>query len=203
MDWPTFFHKFLHDLVNPLAGAQVQFELLRLGITPTKAVIPEVETQLNRIQDLIEATREMVSLTAETNVSPLTADDLNFVQAELESTYSTLEYTIPWDACEGAIISRDHFLRTFTLLLENAFEQEASEVVFEPTMEGLKITDNGKPFTDKALDHALTPFFSSKKEGIGLGLSLASHIMESYQGKLTLNQTNSPKKAYLLLCLPR
>jgi signal transduction histidine kinase len=50
------------------------------------------------------------------------------------------------------------------------------------------------------LDNALTPLFTTKKQGHGLGLSLCDDIIQLHQGKLTISNTNAG--ALLSITLP-
>ena len=50
----------------------------------------------------------------------------------------------------------------------------------------LEVTDNGKGIPSQNLERIFDPFFSTKDDpsGVGLGLSLAHHIVEAHHGKL-------------------
>lgn len=48
----------------------------------------------------------------------------------------------------------------------------------------LEVTDNGKGIPEKELDEIFIPFFSTKKEGSGIGLSLSKQIISSHNGNI-------------------
>ena len=48
------------------------------------------------------------------------------------------------------------------------------------------VRDNGPGFYLGFTEEALTPFATTKPEGLGLGLSLARSIVEAHGGKLTI-----------------
>ena len=65
----------------------------------------------------------------------------------------------------------------------------------------ITVTDTGGGFSDKALTHALEPFFTTKGgEGSGLGLSMAYDLTKLSGGNLKLG--NSPDGAIITLRLP-
>lgn len=51
----------------------------------------------------------------------------------------------------------------------------------------LQIIDNGKGISSEILDRIFVPFFSTKKDGSGIGLSLCKQIMLLHKGKIQIN----------------
>ena len=51
----------------------------------------------------------------------------------------------------------------------------------------IKIKDNGKGIPDEIIDDVFIPFFSTKKNGSGIGLSLCQQIMFLHKGKIQIN----------------
>ncbi|MEX0600591.1 MAG: ATP-binding protein, partial [Rhodothermales bacterium] len=49
----------------------------------------------------------------------------------------------------------------------------------------IRVTDNGPGIVPEALDKIFIPFFTTKKEGSGIGLSLSREIMRQHGGTLT------------------
>jgi signal transduction histidine kinase len=55
----------------------------------------------------------------------------------------------------------------------------------------IKVTDNGKGIPEELLDKIFIPFFSSKKKGSGIGLSLCQQIMFLHKGKIQVNSVEN------------
>ncbi|WP_168122150.1 ATP-binding protein [Paenibacillus sp. HB172176] len=51
------------------------------------------------------------------------------------------------------------------------------------------IRDNGYGMTEKQCRDVFTPFYTTKDEGLGLGLSISYRIIEAHNGKISLNST--------------
>jgi signal transduction histidine kinase len=89
-------------------------------------------------------------------------------------------------------------------VLKNAKEANQSQCVItvSKTNNGkeqkINIQDNGPGFYN--LDNALTPLYTTKKQGHGLGLSLCDDIVQLHQGRLKINNTKAG--ALLLITLP-
>lgn len=50
---------------------------------------------------------------------------------------------------------------------------------------GIEVTDTGPGFSADAADHLFEPFRTTKKQGMGLGLSISRSIVEAHGGELT------------------
>ncbi len=51
----------------------------------------------------------------------------------------------------------------------------------------IKISDNGKGIPEEIMENIFVPFFSTKKNGSGIGLSLCKQIMLLHKGKIQIN----------------
>lgn len=82
-------------------------------------------------------------------------------------------------------------------LLKNALESESDpdhvELSVEPVGKGwqISVSDRGKGMSDESLASALLPFYSTKKTGSGLGLSLCREIADAHDGRIGLHNRES------------
>jgi|GEM_PF-3606501 len=199
MDWPAFIRKLLHDLVNPLAGSKMHLELLVLGASTPEEATPELESQLERIQKIIEETRELVALDASIEAPALSKTELQKIDTRLGQIFPDIDYVLPVSFLAGLCIPARYVEVIFTVLLKNACEAEASEIMFEISENTILCRDNGSPFTENNRERALTPFFSSKPDATGLGLNVVQYILENYQGEISVQPHTSPKGGVIVL----
>lgn len=95
---------------------------------------------------------------------------------------------------EGMIISMDERLIEQVLinLVKNAMEAlketEQPGITFSAEKKGdeilLMVSDNGSGISSEQLDHIFIPFYSTREEGSGVGLSFAQHIMRLHGGRI-------------------
>jgi len=64
----------------------------------------------------------------------------------------------------------------------NAYTNEKGRVV-------IRVKDNGPGIDPEALDKIFIPFYSTKKTGSGIGLSLSRQIMRRHEGSITVKST--------------
>jgi signal transduction histidine kinase len=62
----------------------------------------------------------------------------------------------------------------------------------------IKLADNGSGMPDDVLDKIFVPFFSTKKNGSGIGLSLCKQIMRVHKGNITVQSKENEGTAFYL-----
>ncbi|PJB81899.1 MAG: hypothetical protein CO090_02940 [Acidobacteria bacterium CG_4_9_14_3_um_filter_49_7] len=62
----------------------------------------------------------------------------------------------------------------------------------------LRITDNGPGIDQDAMDKIFIPFFTTKKNGAGIGLSLSRQIMRVHKGSITAASVPGVATTFLL-----
>ena len=62
----------------------------------------------------------------------------------------------------------------------------------------ISVKDNGTGIDPEALEKIFIPFFTTKKTGSGIGLSLSRQIMRQHQGTLTVKSTVGKGTEFLM-----
>jgi two-component system, NtrC family, nitrogen regulation sensor histidine kinase NtrY len=73
----------------------------------------------------------------------------------------------------------------------NAYSNEKGRAV-------ISVKDNGAGIDSEALEKIFIPFFSTKKTGSGIGLSLSKQIMRQHEGNITVKSTLGEGTEFLL-----
>ena len=89
-------------------------------------------------------------------------------------------------------------------LVKNAVQAEARNVVItaqltpsEQTV--ISVTNDGLPISRESQDEIFVPFFTTKQEGTGIGLSLSRQIMRLHNGSLTLTKSDESGTVFTLM----
>ena len=113
-------------------------------------------------------------------------------------TYEELSDDIILYADEGQIT------QILINLVKNALQAEASKIVVsaqitpsEQTV--ISITNDGLPISRESQDEIFVPFYTTKQEGTGIGLSLSRQIMRLHNGSLTLTKSDDKSTVFTLL----
>jgi nitrogen fixation/metabolism regulation signal transduction histidine kinase len=62
----------------------------------------------------------------------------------------------------------------------------------------IKVADNGRGITEEVVEKIFIPFFTTKQQGSGIGLSLSRQIMRQHKGTLRVNSTPNEKTVFKL-----
>jgi len=62
----------------------------------------------------------------------------------------------------------------------------------------LRISDNGAGMTEEVMEKIFIPFFSTKKTGSGIGLSLCKQIMMLHKGNIQVQSKIDEGTAFIL-----
>ncbi len=62
----------------------------------------------------------------------------------------------------------------------------------------LTVQDNGPPIPDSVLDQVFVPFFTTKRDGSGIGLSLSRQIMTAHGGEIAISSDESGTRVSLV-----
>jgi two-component system, NtrC family, nitrogen regulation sensor histidine kinase NtrY len=107
-------------------------------------------------------------------------------KVELEITYNPKDKKINIDAqlIEQVLIN---LIKNAIEALENT-DKPIISIEVSSTKYGSSITvhDNGPGIPEEAMDNIFTPFYTTKKDGSGIGLSLSRQIMKLHHGKISV-----------------
>jgi two-component system nitrogen regulation sensor histidine kinase NtrY len=63
----------------------------------------------------------------------------------------------------------------------------------------MKVQDNGEGIEEDLLNQIFVPFFSTRKNGSGIGLSLSKNIMKMHEGDLKVQSQEGLGTSFLML----
>jgi signal transduction histidine kinase len=66
----------------------------------------------------------------------------------------------------------------------------------------IEVEDNGTGFTPEAIQHAPSPFFTTRNVGLGLGLTVTRKIVETHHGKLEILPPKTGSSGVVRISLP-
>jgi signal transduction histidine kinase len=111
------------------------------------------------------------------------------------------------DPLPKVLASRDQLTQVFLNLILNALEAMSTGGELDITARHvgdcieLRFVDNGPGLPSEVLDRLFEPFYTTRKRGIGLGLSISHSIIQQHGG--TITASNAPGGgAVIVLTLP-
>nr|WP_103074954.1 ATP-binding protein [Lysobacter silvestris] len=189
--WKKVIRVISHELNNSLAPiaslAHSAGEMLKRDQT---ARLPEalrvIEERARHLEEFIRGYARFAKLPAPRREAVVCGDMLRGLQEQ---------FAFRWDSAhrDGVLmIDRVQLEQALLNLLKNAHEaggageDVALEVRRLPNGWRLDVLDRGKGMSETVISQALLPFYSTKRNGTGLGLALAREIAEAHGGSLSL-----------------
>lgn len=89
-------------------------------------------------------------------------------------------------------------------LIKNACQAEASDISIEAEIDNgeyviINVSNNGKPISKESQAEIFVPFYTTKQDGTGIGLSLSRQIMRLHNGSIRLVSSNPERTVFSLI----
>ncbi len=196
--WEYLAGRVAQEIKNPLVAISAFAQLL-----PRKYEDPEfrnefsavVMREVNRIDGVADAlfdfAREHHMNTHKENLNETVDRLLKNFSEEMEARAIVLEKALDESITE-ATFDTEQFSKAVQHVLQNAMEAmpEGGVLRVETAQRNgdyqLRVRDTGPGVTEQVRPLIFLPFFSTKERGMGLGLTMASRIMDSHHGALKL-----------------
>jgi len=63
----------------------------------------------------------------------------------------------------------------------------------------IEVSDNGRGIPEETMDHIFTPFFTTRKDGSGIGLSLARQVLQMHNGSIRVSSIEGEYTTFTLV----
>lgn len=190
-----------HEIRNPLAGIAGVIEIISRDLpstSPARSVVKDVRQEISRINQIVTDLLQ----TARPHPPKVHKSDLNTTvehavmlgrqQALAKSVAIALHKDPSLPLVEH---DSDQIHQVLLNLLLNALQAIGPEGKVEVTLRQqgtnviVEVADNGRGIRPEDLPNIFRPFYTTKGEGTGLGLSLARRIVEDHQGRIDVSST--------------
>ena len=189
-----------HEVRNPLGGMELFLGLLREDLEATDPSDPEMLDKVAKIQRELDYLERVVTDFLEfARHLPLDAERfdgkafVDEVTTLLASDVDDAGCVIVGEAEEGVELTGDRqkLRRAAINLVRNAYQAckaSGGTITVAARADGerriVEIRDDGPGIPADKLAEILTPFFTTKERGSGLGLSLSQRIVERHRGEM-------------------
>jgi signal transduction histidine kinase len=190
-----------HEIRNPLAGIAGVIEIIGRDLpstSPARAVVKDVRLEIAQINHIItdllqtarphppEMRRSDLNTTVEHSVMLARQQALSKpIRIELKKDESLPEVEHDSDQLHQVLLN---------LLLNSIQAIEGAGTVSVQVGEDdglatITVTDTGRGISPEHLPNIFRPFYTTKGNGTGLGLSLAKRIVEEHQGRIDVESS--------------
>ena len=185
-----------HEIRNPLAGIAGVIEIIGRDLpatSPARAVVKDVRQEIARINHIVTDLLQ----TARPHPPKVRKSDLNttvehaVMLGRQQGLAKGIEISLHKDPSLPEVEhDSDQIHQVLLNLLLNAQQAIDQKGKIEVTVEKkgaaavIEVKDNGRGIAAEQLPNIFRPFYTTKGDGTGLGLSLARRIVEDHQGRI-------------------
>ncbi len=187
-----------HELRNPLSTIKASAEMLTKETAQSRPEVMSemadfIATEVDRVNGLIsrflDFARPLQIHPVQADLRDL-ADTLARHQAELARIRNvTLSVHVP---NISFFFDPDLLLLAISNLVQNALQASSpgQEVAVNAEISGnfvlISVRDHGEGIQSQHLESIFNPFFTTKPQGVGLGLAIVSKIVDEHEGKISV-----------------
>lgn len=210
-----------HELNQPLTAARTYTRLIHDGLFSGKfdastlaETAKKAMAQVERAAEVVRSLRALVrvdrSTRASCSINRIVKETLALCQPGLDRIHADVRVVIA-DNVRPVVVDILQVEQALLNLLQNSIEAmldakiSGGSIVIEASVESsgfieICVSDTGPGISPDLLENAFLPFFSTKSEGLGLGLPLCKSIIEAHDGHLWLKP--SPRGSSIHFTLP-
>jgi signal transduction histidine kinase len=193
-----------HEIRNPLSAIALNAELLeedfaQLLNEPKKTEAVEllhaIANEIYRLSDITEGYLQLARMPSpnmqKTNLHTLLSDVFAMLNEELKTHHITYQFHLTPQPMV-CLADPGHIRQALLNIVRNSKEALPQgghlhiHTHNDPQEWRIELEDNGPGVPQDVLPRVFEPFYSTKPQGTGLGLSLTQHIMQEHQGFIEL-----------------
>jgi signal transduction histidine kinase len=189
-----------HGIRNPLATIRSSAELALDGdLESARKNANDIIFQIDRlgkwVRELLAFSRPLSGENQKLNLVSLIDDCLPHFAAQLEKARVSCEFVRPQAEMPAVIGVRGLATQALASVIANAIEAMPTggtlrlELMSEARLRrtALVVTDSGTGMSPAEMNLVFKPYYTTKRNGLGLGMALVKRIMERFGGDISLD----------------
>tara|TARA_B100001057_G_scaffold116692_1_gene115186 strand:+ start:1911 stop:3629 length:1719 start_codon:yes stop_codon:yes gene_type:complete len=221
--WESVARKLAHEIKNPLTPIQLSIDSLREKykdklknenrdferyLETINRQIKDIEKLVNEFSNFARMPRPIFK---KIDTIKLIKKSLDFIKLSSKNSINLVNSSKP-KFIKG---DEDQLNRVLINLIKNSEESFLDQTQKDPNFKGnidieivdnndyivIRIKDNGTGITDAK--KAMTPYFTTKKTGTGLGLPIVTKIINEHSGSFSIKNKSEKSGTVVIITLPK
>ena len=197
-----------HEIKNPLTSIRIALDQLRRSGEPASGRAETARQVLDAETDRLERLAKEFSEFGRLPEGPRSEVDLHELLQELAATGvpGNVSVRVAGNGARPTVLGHyEPLRRAFSNLLRNAGEAMGGGGAIDVTLAGdsravaVTIADHGPGIPEDLRHRVFEPYFTTKADGTGLGLSLVRQTVEAHGGTITVGETPGGGAAFTLV----
>ena len=184
-----------HEIRNPLNALRLSLgKMSRMGEGETKQLLEIISQEIERIEktigDFLNFTRPFNLSLSEVNLNHILNDIVTLL--EEKALRASIMIRKEFEVLPCIQGDEEALRKVFMNIIGNSIDacSEGGEIVLTARTDNfqveINIRDTGIGIAQEDLKRIFDPYFSKKRDGTGLGMSIAKRIIESHEGSISI-----------------
>jgi len=195
-------HELRNSLTPMYSMTDTLLESTTLDEAQTRKVLSRIQKRSKRLLNFVSEYSQLTQLP-----SPK-ASWFNFQELveEASAMVNPQICNIQLDGTNQCFGDRGQLTQVMINLLKNSEQASVNDVInisircyYQEKLQIVEVIDDGPGFAN--LDNVLTPFYTTKANGSGIGLPLCAEIIQNHKGQFSINN-NTTHGASIRMCWP-
>lgn len=206
--WSKLFRVMTHEIMNTVAPiASLSDALSKDDSLDVKAGLETISSSSKDLIKFVESYRSVMKVSSPVRkavmVDELMERVLNLNQSRLKEQGVAITYTAKTPDLL-IYIDESQIMQVLNNLIKNAVQAEANSIRISAELNSedrtiISVTNNGKPVPLHRHDEIFVPFYTTKPNGTGIGLSLSRQIMLKHNGSIQLVQSDKNTTTFAMV----
>ena len=221
--WETVARKLAHEIKNPLTPIQLSIDSLREKykdklLNEGRDFEKYLETINRQIKDIEKLVNEFSNFARMPNPILKKMDIVNLINKSLDFIKMTSKNSVNLIVKTKSTLiygDEDQLNRVLINLIKNSEEAFLEKIEKNPNFKGnidIEINDNNDYIIIRLIDNgtgisdakkAMTPYFTTKKTGTGLGLPIVTKIINEHSGNFSIKNKTSGSGTIVKISFPQ
>ena len=203
-----------HEVGNPLSAISGYAQILEAGVSSEEErgeYLSAIVNQTGRIQkilrELLDYSRPSKGLAEVLDLGEALPRTMGMIESQ--RAFRGIELSYDLDEAHRphlVLMDRDHLAQIVIIIAMNAAQAMKGKGIFQISLKRkspsvqIRFQDSGPGIPREIVDRLFDPFFSTKSpgEGTGLGLSICQRLVDSYEGRITVESRPGQGAAFII-----
>ena len=206
--WSKLFRVMTHEIMNTIAPiASLSDALSKDENLDVKEGLETISTSSKDLIRFVESYRSFTQVAQPIRKALMVDEMMNHVLQLNKAKAAEQGVTLTYSAQTNDLLvfaDEGQIMLVFNNLIKNAIQAGANSIRITADLNAddqtvIRVTNNGKPIPLRQIEEIFIPFYTTKPNGTGIGLSLSRQIMIKHHGDLRLEQSDDKMTIFALI----
>ena len=206
--WSKLFRVMTHEIMNTVAPiASLSDALTKAEDVDVKAGLETISASSKDLIRFVESYRSFMQVAQPVRKAVMVDEMMERVMLLNKAKAAEQGATLTYNAKAADLLiyaDEGQMMLVFNNLIKNAVQAGANSIRITADLNSedqtvIRVTNNGKPIPLRQIEEIFIPFYTTKPNGTGIGLSLSRQIMIKHHGDLRLEQSDESMTIFAMI----